>query len=669
MTSKLDSTLRLRVLTFNGGRRTLILAIGGRVRRGARRGVDDDGRRFHRTTDVRGSCCWCGGTCCRTTTCRPRAVGAHALLRGVPARQAARRRGDARARARRRNLKRLVVVTSLIAACITPHDGPPSLRPPMSRAAAAPPAQRRRCRARSGPSGRRRRRASSRSSAATPGCIRCAGPFRRMPSRDSRVFGAERPGDRPIECRKGHCGVDLGGEIWGEQVRAAHDGVVDRVQRAPNDAARRPLRAHRAPQRHRVHAILSPRGDRALGASRACRSRRATSSACSATAASRSRRRICTSPSRCGRRSDWPEQYVDPEPLIALWPLRIPLDELPVVLVSTAGKPGLPLGGAPAGPTHGRALSKSARKRVPTQRRQARRPRRRRAQPARRAASTTSRPRSRRNEARRRGQRSVPGLRHDPVRPASGACSSRQARAVVLLAGVPARRRAHAASGRANGATARGAALLAIALVAVGVGYVRQLVRRVAHTAGADAAVAAARAAGAAGAGSVRPAVAAHRRRVARGVRARDVGLPAAGSDAPKPRELDVDLRRRRRQARAPRCRTAGRCGVDLGGELWGEHVYAAHDGVIDRVQRSNEDAPGGLSVRIAHWGGVVFTQLLPPRGGAGATRRRHARQRRRRHRARSATPAPPTRARICTSRCRCGRRASCPRCTGIPSR
>ncbi len=59
------------------------------------------------------------------------------------------------------------------------------------------------------------------------------------------------------------------------------------------------------------------------------------------------------------------------------------------------------------------------------------------------------------------------------------------------------------------------------------------------------------------------------------------------------------------------RCREAGRCGVDLGGELWGEHVYAAHDGVIDRLQRSSEDAPGGISVRIAHWGGAVFTSYF----------------------------------------------------------
>jgi murein DD-endopeptidase MepM/ murein hydrolase activator NlpD len=58
------------------------------------------------------------------------------------------------------------------------------------------------------------------------------------------------------------------------------------------------------------------------------------------------------------------------------------------------------------------------------------------------------------------------------------------------------------------------------------------------------------------------------------------------------------------------RSRTADHWGADLGGELWGEHVYAAHDGVIDRLRRS-EDAPGGVYVRIAHWGGAVFTQYF----------------------------------------------------------
>lgn len=61
----------------------------------------------------------------------------------------------------------------------------------------------------------------------------------------------------------------------------------------------------------------------------------------------------------------------------------------------------------------------------------------------------------------------------------------------------------------------------------------------------------------------------------------------------------------------SPRCRQAGACAVDLGGELWGEHVYAAHDGVIDRVQASGNEEGGGLYVRIAHFGGMVFTQYF----------------------------------------------------------
>src|SRR5262249_8620196 len=60
------------------------------------------------------------------------------------------------------------------------------------------------------------------------------GPTRQMPIRSSRVFGAERPGERPPECRSGHCGVDIG-EGWGAPVHAVHDGVVDRVQRGPNE--------------------------------------------------------------------------------------------------------------------------------------------------------------------------------------------------------------------------------------------------------------------------------------------------------------------------------------------------------------------------------------------------------------------------------------------------
>jgi hypothetical protein len=72
-------------------------------------------------------------------------------------------------------------------------------------------------------------------------------------------------------------------------------------------------------------------------------------------------------------------------------------------------------------------------------------------------------------------------------------------------------------------------------------------------------------------------------------------------------------------------CRKEGRCGVDLGGELWGEHVYAAHDGVVERVQENGHDQHGGQYVRLAHFGGMVFTQYFHlaavPRGIHRGTR------------------------------------------------
>jgi murein DD-endopeptidase MepM/ murein hydrolase activator NlpD len=62
-------------------------------------------------------------------------------------------------------------------------------------------------------------------------------------------------------------------------------------------------------------------------------------------------------------------------------------------------------------------------------------------------------------------------------------------------------------------------------------------------------------------------------------------------------------------------CRVPARCGVDLGGELWGEHVYAAHDGLVDHV----EHAGGDVYVRLSHFGGMVFTHYAhlaaAPRG------------------------------------------------------
>jgi murein DD-endopeptidase MepM/ murein hydrolase activator NlpD len=62
---------------------------------------------------------------------------------------------------------------------------------------------------------------------------------------------------------------------------------------------------------------------------------------------------------------------------------------------------------------------------------------------------------------------------------------------------------------------------------------------------------------------------------------------------------------------RTARCREEGRCGLDLGGELWGEHVHAALDGVVERVQGDGNERRGGQYVRLSHFGGMAFTQYF----------------------------------------------------------
>ena len=56
---------------------------------------------------------------------------------------------------------------------------------------------------------------------------------RKLPIRDSRRFGAARDGNRPAECERGHCGVDIG-QKRGSIVHAATEGevvVVARIDR------------------------------------------------------------------------------------------------------------------------------------------------------------------------------------------------------------------------------------------------------------------------------------------------------------------------------------------------------------------------------------------------------------------------------------------------------
>jgi hypothetical protein len=144
-----------------------------------------------------------------------------------------------------------------------------------------------------------------------------------MPVRDSRVFGAGRPGHRPAECRNGHCGVDIGGERWGEPIMAVHDGVVDYVQRGPNEE-RGGLYVRLAHRNGTVftqyfHLAAIPRwitpgrpveaGDMIglLGDSGVKNS------------GPHLHFTISVKPGE-----HIPEQYIDPEPLIALWPVKIP---------------------------------------------------------------------------------------------------------------------------------------------------------------------------------------------------------------------------------------------------------------------------------------------------------------------------------------------------------
>ena len=58
-----------------------------------------------------------------------------------------------------------------------------------------------------------------------------AGPRRIMPPNSKCRFGARRHGNRPPECERGHCGVDLF-LPEGTPIHAVHDGVVYKMQRS-----------------------------------------------------------------------------------------------------------------------------------------------------------------------------------------------------------------------------------------------------------------------------------------------------------------------------------------------------------------------------------------------------------------------------------------------------
>jgi murein DD-endopeptidase MepM/ murein hydrolase activator NlpD len=277
-------------------------------------------------------------------------------------RDVARERRRVRWIGRRRYAKRLAVLVVLASGFLTPHEGPPGRRrvaramPPPPPAEAALPAL---PKGWYGPEWPPTDTSLLAALGQDAWVHPLAGPVRRMPRADSRVFGALRPGSRPIECRNGHCGVDLGGEIWGEHVHAVHDGVVDFVQRGANpDRGGEFVRiSHRDGTvfTQYFHLAAIPRGlERGvhvksgdvvglLGDTGVKES------------APHLHFAISVRPAK-----DWPERYIDPEPLIALWPVRVPIEGTEAGLVTTLARPGLPLGSALLSADGKRKLAKLA---------------------------------------------------------------------------------------------------------------------------------------------------------------------------------------------------------------------------------------------------------------------------------------------------------------------
>ncbi|HKE14302.1 MAG TPA: M23 family metallopeptidase [Kofleriaceae bacterium] len=168
-----------------------------------------------------------------------------------------------------------------------------------------------------------------------------AGPKRRMPIRASRVFGAGRNGDRPGECRSGHCGVDIGGEMWGEPVMAVHDGVVDRVKRVDEGNGGMYVRlAHREGKvfTQYFHLAAIPRDLQAGDKVKMGQVIGLLGDTGTKESAPHLHFAVSVKPTPSSR-----EIYMDPEPLIALWPLRVPRE---TGGADAAWDPGVPLGAA-----------------------------------------------------------------------------------------------------------------------------------------------------------------------------------------------------------------------------------------------------------------------------------------------------------------------------------
>lgn len=172
------------------------------------------------------------------------------------------------------------------------------------------------------------------------------GPVRRMPARNSRVFRAGRDHGSPGECGSGHCGIDIGGEMWGEQVFAVHDGVVDRVVRDVTGRAGLYVRlAHREGTvfSQYMHLAAIPRWIRPGAKIRAgdVVGLVGDTGVKDSFAHLHFSLSVLPHPGPGAR-----EIFMDPEPLIALWPLKIPRWGGGA---DAAFQPGVPLGAASGG--------------------------------------------------------------------------------------------------------------------------------------------------------------------------------------------------------------------------------------------------------------------------------------------------------------------------------
>jgi murein DD-endopeptidase MepM/ murein hydrolase activator NlpD len=164
-----------------------------------------------------------------------------------------------------------------------------------------------------------------------------SGPTRRMPLRTSRAFGADRPGHRPHECRSGHCGLDLGGTVWGEPILASSDGVAIRVNRDPSRSGGKYVRlSHRDGTvfTQYFHLAAIPRWLRKGTSVRAGQ----TIGLLGETGVENSGPHLHYTVS-IKANAEKPEVYVEPEPLIALWPLRLSESSRAI-----ASGPGVPIG-------------------------------------------------------------------------------------------------------------------------------------------------------------------------------------------------------------------------------------------------------------------------------------------------------------------------------------